>query len=479
MTEGFFQFQARQTAAKAEARVPVSKPADPRPMSVSQLTSLIGRVLKKELPALVTVRGEISNFKLHRPSGNLYFTLKDTSACIGCVMWKDAASRLKFQCTDGLEMLATGYVSIYADQGKYQLYVSMLAPLGKGALELAFQQLRARLQQEGLFAAERKKPLPPYPRRIALVTSGATAALQDMLKVLRRFPWLKLMLYDVPVQGDGAAPRIAAALRHLSERHERIGGVDAILLARGGGSLEDLWPFNEEVVARAIAASRIPIVTGVGHEVDVSIADLVADHHAHTPTEAAQTITAPWRNIGQTLDAHADRLRRQTLQSLRHARQRLTMIQRHELFRRPADRIATYRQKLDDRQRSLLLRVTQLLNRGQARVDRLETRLSQRHPRHSIALHRAKLLAAEKQLASATSAYQRRLAMKLDAMQKHLAAIGPEQVLRRGYTITMDAKTGQPLRSAAAVAPNARLITRFSDGKVESIAEDPRQPRLF
>ena len=253
-------------------------------ISVSQLTAVIDRAIKAGVPGSVLVKGEVSNFKAHAASGHLYFTLKDATACINCVMWKSDAARVKFRPTDGMELLTGGRVAVYAEQGKYQLYVTSLRPIGQGALELALRQLRARLEAEGLFAAARKKPLPPYPLNIALVTSRQTAALQDMLKVLRRFPWLRLSLFHAPVQGDGAGERIADAIAQLNASRDR--PTDVLLLARGGGSLEDLWAFNEEVVARAIAASRIPVVTGIGHEIDVSIADLVADHHAHTPTEA-------------------------------------------------------------------------------------------------------------------------------------------------------------------------------------------------
>jgi exodeoxyribonuclease VII large subunit len=367
-------------------------------------------------------------------------------------------------------------VKVYADRGKYQLYVSTLAPLGKGALELAFQQLRAKLERDGLFAAERKKPLPAYPLRIALVTGSGTAAVQDMLKVLGRFRWLKVSLCNVPVQGDGAAEKIAGALRKLSEKPEE---TDVILLARGGGSLEDLWAFNEEVLARAMAACRIPIVTGIGHEVDVSIADLVADHHAHTPTEAAQTITARWKTAGDLLGVTATRLRRAVRQIVIDARQRLTAIERHEVFRRPLDRINEFRQLLDDRQRALALAASHALRRRRSDLSELEGRLAQRHPRHAIALRAARLTSLETSLRKAMSDDRRRRLTRLDALEAHLKAVGPQEVLRRGYSITTRKKDGLPLRSVGDVKPGERIVTQLADGKIESIAEDPKQPSLF
>ena len=229
---GFFDFQARM---KGESAKPS---AAGEAITVTQLTARIGGAIKAGLPGSVLVKGEISNYKAHQASGHSYFTLKDAGASINCVMWRSDAARLKFQPSDGMELLATGSVAVYPQQGKYQLYVTALHPLGLGALELAFQQLKAKLEAEGLFDAERKKPLPAYPLRIALVTSQSTAALQDMLKVLRRYSWLRLFLYHVPVQGDGAAEKIAAAIDHLNACRKQL-SVDVILLARGGGSSMD------------------------------------------------------------------------------------------------------------------------------------------------------------------------------------------------------------------------------------------------
>jgi exodeoxyribonuclease VII large subunit len=476
MAEGFFETHSRLTAK----RVSPAPPAGAAPLTVTQLTRKIETAIKTGVPAGVSVKGEISNFRPQRTgSGHLYFTLKDPSACIDCVMWKDAAAKMKFNLTDGLEVLAAGRVGVYAERGKYQLYVDQLSPMGQGALELAFQQLRAKLEKEGLFAAERKKPLPPYSSRIALVTSAATAALQDMLKVLRRFSWLSLHLYHVPVQGEGAAEKIAAALAHLNKRQADIGGIDAILLARGGGSLEDLWAFNEEIVARAIASSAIPIVTGIGHEVDVSIADLVADHHAHTPTEAAQTITAHWRNAANSVSISSTRLNRAMRQTIKDAKERLLAITRHEVFRRPMDRINQKRQLLDERQRAITMAVSTALRKRGSELSALEARLAQRHPRHAVALYLAQLHSMRGQLHRAVQEGTRRRLASLEAIAAHLNAVGPEQVLRRGYSITTKKKDGRPLRHAADAKIGESLVTRLSDGTVESVVSDPRQPTLF
>ncbi len=262
------------------------------PISVSQLTAMVKRAIEETLPSTLHVVGEISNFKRHS-SGHLYLTLKDRASELSCVMWRSAAAKLPFGPEDGLEVIATGRVEVFERSGRYQLYIRKLEPRGVGALELAFRQLRERLSDAGLFAEKHKRPIPRYPRRIAIVTSPTGAAIADMLRTIkRRYPCVHILVHPVRVQGPGAAQEIAAAIRRVNACAERLGGIDSMIVGRGGGSLEDLWPFNEETVARAIHASRIPIISGVGHEVDVTIADLVADVRAATPTAAAE-LAAP------------------------------------------------------------------------------------------------------------------------------------------------------------------------------------------
>jgi len=513
---------APQPVASSSAQSPTPKKV--QPLTVSQLTGMIDGALRATLPATVLVKGEVSNFKRNDSSGHVYFTLKDARACIDCVMFKTEAAALRFAVNDGLELLAEGRVAVYPQRGRYQLYVDALQPLGKGALELAFQQLRAKLEAEGLFAEGRKRPLPDYPARIVIITGTQTAALQDVFKVLRRFPWLRLFVYPVTVQGKGAAQEIAAALAHVNRRADSIGGVDLILLARGGGSLEDLWAFNEEIVARAVAASRLPVVTGIGHEIDTSIADLVADYHAHTPTEAAQVIARNWRTAGEALDAAAARLGRELRNALSDAHHRLAAVERHEAFRRPLDRVNGLRQLLDDRQRNLGLHVWARHRTAQWRVGELENRLAQvgpafllarfrarlgeaerelvhgatqrllrakdhvakldtRHvrldPRHRIDQLRERLDGFEARLCCGMDILQQRRRQKVESLARFLRAVGPEEVLRRGYSITFRKKGGAVIRSAAEVRPGDKLLTRFADGEIESRASDPNQPGLF
>lgn len=440
----FFDFQkqnrpkpARPASAAASGETPATSASAAtdrsNPWTVAELTSRIDRALKSGLPATLHVRGELSNVKHHSSSGHIYFTLKDNAATIDGVMFRSDAAKLKFTPRDGLELLVTGRIAIYAQRGRYQLYATGMHPLGQGALELAFQELRKKLAGQGLFDRDRKKPIPAYPRRIALVTGRSTAALADMLKVLRRYRWLKILLFPVLVQGDGAGNQIAEALRLISTQHASVGGIDLILLARGGGSLEDLWAFNEEPVARAIFDSSIPIITGIGHEVDVSIADLVADHHAHTPTEAAQVAILGWKTIRDTLDAHGIRLRRELRTILAESRQRLNAIEMHEIFRRPTDRIGNLRQLLDDRHKGLLLGMARRLAQGTSRVESASRRLERYSPSAILARQKAQLDQASQRLRQTITHRLRRLEQTLANASQRLNAHHPQHALRLSH----------------------------------------------
>lgn len=522
----FFDFHERVTAQAAASAKPKPAPARanrPEPLSVSALTRQIDAAIRGAIPARVHVRGELSNVNLHRTSGHLYFTLKDEGACIDGVMWRSDVARLKFEPDDGMELIASGSIKVYPQRGTYQLYASTLTPLGQGALELAFQELKRKLELEGLMDPDRKKALPAYPTRIALVTGSTTAALADMLKVLRRYLWIRLGVYNVPVQGEGAGEKIAAAIDHLGATADT-SRIDLILLARGGGSLEDRWAFNEECVARAIAASRVAVVTGIGHEVDCSIADLVADYHAHTPTEAAQVAIGHWRAVAESLDTAGLRLRRGVMVGLSDARHRLAAIAGHETFRRPLDRVNRLRQLVDDREKSLQHAQVERLHMLQRRVGRLAERLEERrparvvgrmreelaalagrlaaamsrrlgvarrrldgcveqlherHPRHALRLHQQQLSAAELRLGRGLRSEHRRLRERVEALAGHLQAIGPQQVLARGYSITTLKKQGTVVRSPEQLTGGEVLVSRVADGSFESVARDPRQPPLF
>ena len=485
--ENFFDLHARLKSPPAAAKSELPTTAvgadaagssTVKPLTVTQVTAMVDKAIKGGVPGNLLVRGELSNVRPQPESGHLYFTLKDANSCLNCVMWRDAASRVKFKLQDGLEMIATGDVRVYAPAGRYQLSVQTLSPVGRGALELALRQLQAKLAAEGLFDVERKKRIPPFPMRIAMVTGQGGAAIQDMLKVLSACPWVKLLHVPVLVQGDGAAPQIAAGLSRFFSERSTLGSFDLILLGRGGGSLEDLWAFNEEIVVRAIVASRIPIITGIGHEIDTSIADLAADYHAHTPTEAARIAIENWRNVAEQLQFSQSRLNRALRQTAVHARQRLTAIERHETFRRPLDRIRTLAQLLDDRQRGLKLALGNRWRTASQRFAGTQGRLPAA-AQAWLRVQRTRLAISENRLPNVAAARLKIHAAKLDALAGRLEALSPLGILQRGYTITTSKRTGQILRQAAEVAAGEKLITRFSDGRIESTAADKNQPSLF
>jgi exodeoxyribonuclease VII large subunit len=500
MAEGFFDVREKLVPPRGARPAAAPAPGTDALLSVSAVTKLVERAIRTGVPPAVAVRGEVSNFNHNRASGHAYFTLKDPDAVLNCVMFKGDFERVKFAPVNGMELMAIGSVRVYAAQGRHQLYVNHLQPLGQGALELAFQQLRAKLEAEGLFAPGRKRPVPRYPTRIVLVTSRQTAALQDMLKVLRRFPWLRLMLCHVPVQGDGCGAAMAKAITGVNEHIDRLGGADLILLGRGGGSLEDLCGFNDESLARAIAASRLPVITGIGHEVDVSIADLVADHHAHTPTEAATVATAGWRTVTDELRTLSARMTRQLDAHLRDARHRLAAVEQHEFFRRPTDRIDDLRQRLDDRGRSLQLAVHALLRRRGAALQSASDRLARQTPAALAARTAERLAQMQRRLtvaiggtvrrgtegtASAADRLRRaaghdlrRRAERVASLSAHLEALSPQRTLERGYTVTRRSKGGV-VRSAGDLREPDRIVTRFADGEVASVVEDADRPKLF
>jgi len=263
--------------------------------TVSQINSLIKVALEEKLPPRLIVRGEISDWKVHS-SGHCYFSLKDQGGVLPCVMWASKFKNVKFSPEDGMAVLATGHIDVYTVGGKYQLYVDKLEPEGVGALQLAFEQMVRKLQGEGLFDDAYKQPLPEYPMRIGILTSESGAAVHDIRESIHtRWPCAKLFLYPVPVQGEGAAQEIAAAIRDVNKRNKKL-KLDILIVGRGGGSLEDLWAFNEEILARAIFDSAIPIISAVGHEVDVTVADFVADARASTPTKAGVVAVPDMRN---------------------------------------------------------------------------------------------------------------------------------------------------------------------------------------
>ncbi|OPX23749.1 MAG: exodeoxyribonuclease VII large subunit, partial [Planctomycetales bacterium 4484_123] len=352
-------------------------------MTVSALVARIRGALLDAFAGPVTVVGEVSNFKRHS-SGHLYFSLKDEAATIDAVMFRTAASAVRFELADGLEVVAEGRVDVYEKQGRLQLYVDRLTPKGTGALELAFRQLKERLEREGLFDPAHKKPLVRFPRAIGVVTSPTGAAIRDISRTLRRrWPAARVYLVGVRVQGDQAAGEIAEAVGLLDAASGRF-QIDTIIVARGGGSLEDLWAFNTEQVARAIFAAGTPVISGVGHEVDFTIADFVADVRAATPTAAAELAVPDGAELGRRVTVLARRLARRVRENVQVARAALRAVQRSVVFRDPAARVRSARQHLDELASRMQMALARHRRAGERRLARAEAALAAQHPRRLV-----------------------------------------------------------------------------------------------
>jgi exodeoxyribonuclease VII large subunit len=414
--------------------------------TVSELTRSIRGTLEAKFGG-IWVQGEISNYKLH-PSGHQYFTLKDQRAQISCVIWRDTMLRPPRKhsgLADGAQVQVYGTVTVFEARGQYQLNVQVLQPRGVGLLQAKFEALKRKLETEGLFAAERKRPLPRFPRRIGIVTSPSGAAIRDMLKVLRRrAPSVQILINPVRVQGTSAAQEIAVAIRELAMPNEAFPPVDVIVVTRGGGSIEDLWEFNEEIVARAIFHSAVPIVSAVGHEIDFTICDFVADLRAPTPSAAAELIVPNVTDLRRRIDGYAQAVGRQLLNRVRDAQQRLDHA-REMLQRCLAHKIDAYKRGLAHIMAALQPR-------------KLSGELIVRRNRFGD-LHRRLVACPGRLLENAKHRFLR--------MEGILRVIGPEATLRRGYSITTN-EHGQIVRTITAVRTEMKIRTRVSDGEFGS-----------
>lgn len=395
-------------------------------LSITQVNEYIrGKMDQDQLLVQLAVRGEISNYKMY-PSGHHYFTLKDENAALKCVMFKASAARLRFRPENGMKVIAMGRITVYPRDGAFQLYCSAMSMDGVGDLYAAFEQLKAKLAAQGLFAPEHKKPLPPFPGTIGIVTSSAGAAIHDMLRILnKRYPLTRVRLFPVRVQGAEAPGEIAAAIRYAN--HYRL--ADLLIVGRGGGSIEDLWAFNDERVAYAIYESRIPIISAVGHEPDVTISDYVADLRAATPSNAAELAVPDQAALLQNMDAAASAMASALAGRLRHARQRLAVLS----------------------QSPALLSPTGYLEQRGKNLEHLKTRL--------IAAQTQQLQHKRQRFIAATS--------KLDAMS-------PLKVLSRGYSI-VNADNGNILRSVYQTAPGGKIRVTLSDGSLSAVVAEVKE----
>jgi exodeoxyribonuclease VII large subunit len=459
---------------------------EPRPSRriwlVSSLVSQVRDLVESEY-ADVWVEGEISNYR-PAPSGHVYFTLKDAGAQLPVVLFRRQAMLLRFRPEDGLHVLVRGRVSVYEQRGQMQLVAETMEPVGAGSLQLAFEQLKERLKAEGLFDAGRKKPLPAFPRTVAIVTSPTGAVIRDFLNIVgRRHAGLSVLLYPVSVQGEQAPGEIAAALAELNAAAAANPDfADLVVLARGGGSLEDLAAFNSESVARAIAASRLPVVSAVGHETDFTISDFVSDLRAPTPSAAAELITEAQHKITEHLAMQSHRLDRAARYQLLQARQRLARLPVSRAEARLAAQLHRSAQRLDElafRQESAI--ATQLRHR-QTRVAELTAAVLRFDPRQSVAHAREHMIDFRSRIERSLERLLRSSASRLAALDARLRSLSPLAVLERGYALVLSAD-GALIRSAAQLAPGDQLVTRLADGvftsRVESTgaaAAEPTQP---
>lgn len=462
------------------------------PLSVTQLVGRIKAALTEAFARKIQVVGELSNFKRHS-SGHLYFRLKDANCALDSVMWRTTASRLKFEPQDGLEVVVEGRVDCYESQGRLQLYVDRMTPKGEGALELAFKQLRSKLEAEGLFDPAHKKAIRRFPRGIALVTSPTGAAVRDIRRtLLRRWPGAKVYLAPVRVQGDLAAGEICRALKALDASAGKL-GIDTILLARGGGSLEDLWAFNEEPVARTLYALGTPVICGVGHEVDVTIADLVADRRGATPTAAAELAVPEAGQVRQDVLALAGRMSLGMRRRISDARAGIDSILRSVIFRDPCWRVRSTWQKLDDMENRMNLAIGQAISLRRKRFEPVVHRLGAQHPSLLVERSRSRLQRIVARINWALGGQAKRKSDLLGRLEGRLAGVHPQRqlklarqqvrsiarqleslsyrsVLKRGFSVTR-LEGGQLLRSARQVRPNVLLETELADGKITSRAQ--------
>ncbi|MGL4319199.1 MAG: exodeoxyribonuclease VII large subunit [Pseudomonas sp.] len=432
-------------------------------LSVSQLNNR-ARLLLEDVFAQVWVEGEISN--LAKPaSGHMYFTLKDQNAQVRCALFRQNAARVRQALRDGLAVKVRGKVSLFEGRGDYQLIVDSVEPAGDGALRLAFEALKEKLSAEGLFASESKRALPSHPQRIGIVSSPTGAVIRDIISVFRRrAPQVALTLIPTAVQGRDATAQIVRALQ-LADR----AGFDAIILARGGGSLEDLWCFNEEAVARAVAACVTPIVSAVGHETDVSISDFVADVRAPTPSAAAELLAPDSSDLQRRLDSLKRRLAL-TLQT-RLSREQLRLEGLARRLRHPGERLRQQAQRLDDLDMRLRRAFAQQASSRHERLARLDGRLNAQHPGRALALLRQRLDSLAERLPRATQARLREQRQKLENLAQTLHIVSPLATLGRGYSILLDER-GQAVRSAAQTRPGQRLKARLGEGELAVRVED-------
>jgi len=434
--------------------------------TVAELTRQIRGALETKFGA-VWVQGEISNYKLH-PSGHQYFTLKDQRAAISCVIFRNTLPPGGQPISDGAQVQVYGNVSVFEARGQYQLSVQILQTRGAGLLQAKFEALKRKLEAEGLFDPARKRPLPKFPKRIAIITSPSGAAIRDMLNVLRRrAPNVAVLISPVRVQGIGAAAEIATAINELAAGDGPWESIDVIVIARGGGSIEDLWEFNEEIVARAIFNSALPVVSAVGHEIDFTIADFVADLRAPTPSAAAELIVADSAELGRRVNELANCLQKYLRNFLVQSQTRLHFLSERTLARELTQRLRDAQQQLDLTTEMLRRRLKQFVIDARAALSSRAQSLQAHDPKRELVARRNSLVDLHRRFAAQAPRLLQNAQERFRRVEGILRVLGPEATLRRGYSITTDV-TGNVIQTATAVQRGSRIRTRVADGAFDS-----------
>jgi len=437
---------------------------DQRVLSIKELTKYIKMKLEGDtLLQDVWVRGEISNFT-HHSSGHMYFTLKDQASRIKSIMFASQNQRLPFIPKEGTMVIARGNISVYDRDGQYQFYVTHMQPDGIGSLFLAFEQLKIKLEAEGLFAVEHKKIIPQFPKAIGVVTSPTGAAVRDIITTLqRRYPTVHIIVFPVVVQGAQAASAIAKAIDRMNELAE----VDVLIIGRGGGSLEELWPFNEEIVARRIFASKLPVISAVGHETDFTIADFVADLRAATPTAAAELAVPHHLELRQQLHHYLQRLIQHIQDQVQRRRLALTRLARSPFLVQPQRQLLQPTERLDRLKEKLLFRMRARIQKSVEHAGRLEKVLNKHHPGQQIHAARARLDRAGLSLVQSIRMTHKEQKNRLNSQIRQLDALSPLKVMQRGYSLVYDEKEADLIKSISQIQPGDLLKIRMTDGQID------------
>ncbi|MFC4103824.1 exodeoxyribonuclease VII large subunit [Paenibacillus xanthanilyticus] len=437
---------------------------DAKVFSIKEITRYIKMKLESDhVLGDVWVRGEISNFT-HHSSGHMYFTLKDPDSRLKCIMFASHNQRLPFKPKEGAKVLARGNFSVYERDGNYQFYVMQMQPDGIGSLYLAYEQLKRKLEDEGLFAASRKRAIPKFPKAVGIITSPTGAAVRDIIITLqRRHPSVPVLLFPVLVQGTGAAPAIVKAIETMN----RLAEVDVLIVGRGGGSLEELWAFNDERVARSIAASAIPVISAVGHETDFTIADFVADLRAATPTAAAELAVQNVQELRAQLAQTNARLAQALKSAVRTRGDRLARLRRSPVFVNPRRYLLQQAERLDRLKERLEDRTVRRAERGRERWLRIQARLASAHPGERVAIEAKRVETLTRRMESAMSGAMKERQMMLVSAMKQLDALSPLKVMSRGYSLVYDEAEKRLLKSIKDVQPGDIVKVKLADGQLD------------